>query len=94
MQTARRIVSGSTDDPEEAGIDERRRHRTEPVSYTHLRAHGTVLDLVCRLLLEKKKKRIMTVTVYKHTKLTTEIPDKELATENIGIKYNDTQIQH
>ena len=28
----------------------------EPVSYTHLRAHETVLDLVCRLLLEKKKK--------------------------------------
>ena len=27
----------------------------EPVSYTHLRAHETVLDLVCRLLLEKKK---------------------------------------
>ena len=30
-----------------------RRH--VPVSYTHLRAHETVLDLVCRLLLEKKK---------------------------------------
>ena len=30
-----------------AGID--------PVSYTHLRAHETVLDIVCRLLLEKKK---------------------------------------
>ena len=31
-------------------------HRSlEPVSYTHLRAHETVLDLVCRLLLEKKK---------------------------------------
>ena len=29
--------------------------RVEPVSYTHLRAHETVLDLVCRLLLEKKK---------------------------------------
>src|SRR5664280_1783833 len=29
---------------------------TYPVSYTHLRAHETVLDLVCRLLLEKKKK--------------------------------------
>src|SRR5664280_2969690 len=29
---------------------------TKPVSYTHLRAHETVLDLVCRLLLEKKKK--------------------------------------
>ena len=27
---------------------------TGPVSYTHLRAHETVLDLVCRLLLEKK----------------------------------------
>ena len=32
-------------------------HRIQlaPVSYTHLRAHETVLDLVCRLLLEKKK---------------------------------------
>ena len=29
--------------------------RTIAVSYTHLRAHETVLDLVCRLLLEKKK---------------------------------------
>ena len=27
---------------------------TSAVSYTHLRAHETVLDLVCRLLLEKK----------------------------------------
>ena len=26
-----------------------------PVSYTHLRAHETVPNLVCRLLLEKKK---------------------------------------
>ena len=26
------------------------------VSYTHLRAHETVLDLVCRLLLEKKNR--------------------------------------
>ena len=26
----------------------------QTVSYTHLRAHETVLDLVCRLLLEKK----------------------------------------
>ena len=26
------------------------------VSYTHLRAHETVLELVCRLLLEKKNK--------------------------------------
>ena len=30
------------------------------VSYTHLRAHETVLDLVCRLLLEKKNAQIFT----------------------------------
>ena len=30
-------------------------HTSRTVSYTHLRAHETVLDLVCRLLLEKKK---------------------------------------
>src|SRR5450756_1945625 len=30
--------------------------RPAPVSYTHLRAHETRHDLVCRLLLEKKKK--------------------------------------
>ncbi|WP_460365999.1 hypothetical protein [Staphylococcus aureus] len=28
-----------------------------PVSYTHLRAHETLSDLVCRLLLEKKPSR-------------------------------------
>ena len=37
-----------------------------PVSYTHLRAHETVLDLVCRLLLEKKKRKMIdTVIEYK-----------------------------
>ena len=36
-------------------LDVRVRH-VQAVSYTHLRAHETVLDLVCRLLLEKKKK--------------------------------------
>ena len=36
-------------------------HKSIPVSYTHLRAHETVLDLVCRLLLEKKK------NTHKHT---------------------------
>ena len=35
----------------EVGIDQ----SANPVSYTHLRAHETVLDIVCRLLLEKKK---------------------------------------
>ena len=35
-------------------VDAARLDDTAPVSYTHLRAHETVLDLVCRLLLEKK----------------------------------------
>mgnify|MGYP003381642051 CR=1 FL=1 len=35
------------------------------VSYTHLRAHETVLDIVCRLLLEKK--------TYKETNLSINI---------------------
>ena len=35
------------------------------VSYTHLRAHETVLDLVCRLLLEKKNTRINQHDKYK-----------------------------
>ena len=30
----------------------------DPVSYTHLRAHEPVLELVCRLLLEHKNTRI------------------------------------
>ena len=34
------------------------RDHPAPVSYTHLRAHETVLDLVCRLLLEKKKQHM------------------------------------
>ena len=38
----------------------------KPVSYTHLRAHETVLDLVCRLLLEKKKKQHTTQQDQKH----------------------------
>ena len=29
--------------------------RVAAVSYTHLRAHETVLELVCRLLLDKKQ---------------------------------------
>ena len=32
------------------------RRINDPVSYTHLRAHETGRNLVCRLLLEKKKK--------------------------------------
>ena len=36
-----------------AGAQSPFRVKREPVSYTHLRAHETVLDLVCRLLLDK-----------------------------------------
>ena len=35
-------------------VQRRRWLVADPVSYTHLRAHETVLDLVCRLLLETK----------------------------------------
>ena len=37
------------------GLRDQPHRHDHPVSYTHLRAHETVLDLVCRLLLEKKK---------------------------------------
>src|SRR5664280_3252558 len=40
----------------------------KPVSYTHLRAHETVLDIVCRLLLEKKKKKKKNKTNNKNKK--------------------------
>ena len=38
--------------------------KLKSVSYTHLRAHETVLDLVCRLLLEKKKKTHYMIKMY------------------------------
>ena len=37
-----------------------------PVSYTHLRAHETVLAIVCRLLLEKKQNHRRSVTNGRH----------------------------
>ena len=44
-----------------------------PVSYTHLRAHETVLDLVCRLLLEKtnntQSKILSSLFITNYTKL-------------------------
>ena len=33
-----------------------------PVSYTHLRAHETVLDIVCRPPLEKNKNNTLRIT--------------------------------
>ena len=55
-------VLNAGDDDEDAGKSDQQKDEGlrlfghVPVSYTHLRAHETVLDLVCRLLLEKKKK--------------------------------------
>ena len=43
-----------------------------PVSYTHLRAHETVLDLVCRLLLEKKKQKTQVYVIYFSKKTNTQ----------------------
>ena len=40
--------------------------RISTVSYTHLRAHETVLDLVCRLLLEKKKTQNENFSTHTH----------------------------
>src|SRR5660397_274432 len=42
--------------------------RRLPVSYTHLRAHETKANLVCRLLLEKKKKTINNDQIYLYEK--------------------------
>ena len=50
-------VNTFTLDGDEAAISEA---KDVPVSYTHLRAHETDSYLVCRLLLEKKKKLIST----------------------------------
>src|SRR5665648_433145 len=50
-----------------------RQHGIYAVSYTHLRAHETRHDLVCRLLLEKKKKTTYNKPIrhnYLHTNIT------------------------
>ena len=46
--------------PEAAALLRTSRVEQLAVSYTHLRAHETVLDLVCRLLLAKKKRAVPT----------------------------------
>ena len=49
------------------------------VSYTHLRAHETVLDLVCRLLLEKKNNTKTHNTLYKTSHMITNSTNKILS---------------
>src|SRR5660397_280897 len=49
-----------------------------PVSYTHLRAHETKANLVCRLLLEKKKKK-----TYKKTPIINRMTNRKKSKHNI-----------
>ena len=49
-----------------------------PVSYTHLRAHETRHDLVCRLLLEKKS---WIIDCFKENNYPLEIAEIELSNE-------------
>ena len=50
VEVSLKVVKPETAQNKEAGIKV-----LVPVSYTHLRAHETGRNLVCRLLLEKKK---------------------------------------
>eukprot|EP00657_Telonema_sp_P-1_P000682 TRINITY_DN11316_c0_g1_i1.p1 TRINITY_DN11316_c0_g1~~TRINITY_DN11316_c0_g1_i1.p1 ORF type:complete len:111 (+),score=39.50 TRINITY_DN11316_c0_g1_i1:125-457(+) len=50
--------------PYETPYEQAQRDKLKTVSYTHLRAHETVLDLVCRLLLEKKNDSYINMISY------------------------------
>ena len=45
-------------EPVTPGLGSEARPTTYTVSYTHLRAHETALDIVCRLLLDKKRQNV------------------------------------
>ena len=49
------VFSAPTPDQMQAAAEHVDSGAGVPVSYTHLRAHETLMNLVCRLLLEKKK---------------------------------------
>ena len=60
----------------------------DPVSYTHLRAHETGRNLVCRLLLEKKKKKLTQLeSLYAH--YTTNNPTKHEDSDIWLTPHND-----
>ena len=58
-----------------------------PVSYTHLRAHETVLDLVCRLLLEKKKQQTDARRVRHYKQIMTQTDCRHAVTETQNVSY-------
>ena len=61
------VVRDTADEDARGGTDEKRHgQRLDAVSYTHLRAHETPEHLVCRLLLEKKKKKHIPLTDIMH----------------------------
>ena len=65
-----------------------------PVSYTHLRAHETVLDLVCRLLLEKKKKTKQTKTYHHYHDHAHDIDTQKKSTKiTLSIFRHDRETQ-
>src|SRR5450756_2885168 len=51
------LIRGPADSGRQKGESRGGSKGVSPVSYTHLRAHETRHDLVCRLLLEKKKNK-------------------------------------
>ena len=66
----RRVQTTALDGDDHALISLNALTRTflDSVSYTHLRAHETVLDLVCRLLLDKKNKQTQHTHTQQHNK--------------------------
>ena len=60
LHTSRTSISRALIQARNEGYVQIRIQYPEPVSYTHLRAHETDSYLVCRLLLEKKKKATQT----------------------------------
>jgi len=60
-----------------------------PVSYTHLRAHETKANLVCRLLLEKQKTHISNINSHRPT-TTASPPRVPNLTHNTWHKHQDT----
>ncbi len=67
----------------------------ETVSYTHLRPHETVLDLVCRLLLEKKKIKKIKIklngkfsTINENLSLSTFLKELKIPLKKVAIELN------
>ena len=58
------------------------------VSYTHLRAHETVLDLVCRLLLEKKTTHTSHVLLLQPDSTITNDIERSLQSQRPYAMYN------